>query len=1390
MMKKIQVIFLSVAAVFSSQFLQAQVSPFVLSKTATDEGNGSYTLTLKSHMTGNYYDAESGAADIVFLLDVSKDLTGKVRDENLFVQVSKPVKANPAAITSTIKAAMTATTKNKATATAKNGTVVKRPMTKLDRTSKKTQNWTYKNVQANTTGTVTYYNYFYRDGNGDYYALRKYSGLPNTATGANNVYAIGYVDKDGNQWYLTTDGVSSTYKNTTSNTATLWNGELYTTGWTYRSHSTTTTNSDGSTSTSYQCHGFHYGNADATHEDQRYYLHTDGEYYPVRMRNDMPDASGGNNARVAYVIIDGVTWYLHGERLDTDYDHTMTTDYRAIYFKPLYYSSSNKGGWAYENIVAATSSGGHYYKYTDGKFYPVQKENLGSGRNDRYQAFIMVDGVKWYLYGTNRLSSTPCPFSQDDDIFFFFGELYTGAWTTNNITDGSTGTSHYYLHTDGEYYPVREIAATGNHQAYVMLPGGKYYFDGNGLADTPDTPYAFSTTKYVTLYFGSLYTVTGWSYAGVTAATAGSGHYYKHTNDYYYPVLKEDLTASVGEGEGRYQLYVEIPENGVTVKRYLWGHSLHADPCPYSFGTATVIWYGSLYKGGWSQNTITVNASDKQGYSYLHTDGEYYPIYRENVRVDASGNIVSSGGTMTYQNYVILPDGNHWYLCGNEVSRTPYKYSIKKNSNELGTVNNWFGPLYSGAWTSANTVAGTAENGHHYLHTDGKYYPVLKETLSNPTRYELYVNVPEGKRYLYGTGISGDPYPFSTRTNVAIYYGTLYTGGWTYNNVTNGSATAGQFYLYGDKYYKVVKEDRGSSYSASRYQVYIGQTLEGEDFPLGKTYLAGSDISSSPYPYTPNKASSLYFLPLYQLKANVKSVGLQTAVKSFIDEMASISQQSGINHRVALVQFGRTNWQYGNATSNLAKPHLKRVSSADANQYPVVLSDFNDLSNPAAVSNLQSDLAQPIETTGNSVSTTVHSYGFSLVEGLFRREGGSDEGNNAGYDYDSTNSRNDYEKSLLYSQGKVSEDNKAAYAARRKIVIVIGDGVERTWNSTNQGTALEWANRLKALTPLGDTSPSAPYDKVEIYYVQVNPGTSTSPAYADVTAFNKQLATDNDHFRHVEKYDEDLADALLDIAEEIGGEVIPVGSDAIVQDVVSREFTVPSGAQIQLFTADCTGDNEFTPESAWTPFSGTVVRTDNPDGTTTIRVTGFDFSANWCGVRGEGDDLYYDGKQLIVQIPVVMKDIVVGGTIPTNTPDSKLLDADEGELAVYPIPLIEGITIHLQISKSGLAPGESAIFTVWQKDPGPSAFVTTGNPVARVILTGNAEGTPVIADIVGLNPAKSYLIRDETNWSWTYTPDKVSISTEEQTLNPFVFINTPKTNILYDFGESEVRNVW
>ena len=110
--------------------------------------------------------------------------------------------------------------------------------------------------------------------------------------------------------------------------------------------------------------------------------------------------------------------------------------------------------------------------------------------------------------------------------------------------------------------------------------------------------------------------------------------------------------------------------------------------------------------------------------------------------------------------------------------------------------------------------------------------------------------------------------------------------------------------------------------------------------------------------------------------------------------------------------------------------------------------------------------------------------------------------------------------------------------------------------------------------------------------------------------------------------------------------------------------------------------------------------------------------------------------------------------------------------------------IIITISKSGLQEGDSAIFTISRSESQDTPFRT-------VILTGNAEGTPV-SRTVAVNTG--IWVVKETDWSWAYTPQTrsytreiKSTSTEEERL--FSFSNTADNNAaLHD--ESIVVNVF
>ena len=109
--------------------------------------------------------------------------------------------------------------------------------------------------------------------------------------------------------------------------------------------------------------------------------------------------------------------------------------------------------------------------------------------------------------------------------------------------------------------------------------------------------------------------------------------------------------------------------------------------------------------------------------------------------------------------------------------------------------------------------------------------------------------------------------------------------------------------------------------------------------------------------------------------------------------------------------------------------------------------------------------------------------------------------------------------------------------------------------------------------------------------------------------------------------------------------------------------------------------------------------------------------------------------------------------------------------------------VYVDIKKSGLKNGESAIFNIYStKD-----VTASSTPYMQIVLTGNAAGSEVSRKIA-LTPGDWTVM--ETGWSWTYTGKSASNETvldnpaSKRTIhdNPsdaeriFSFTNTKKTS--------------
>lgn len=130
---------------------------------------------------------------------------------------------------------------------------------------------------------------------------------------------------------------------------------------------------------------------------------------------------------------------------------------------------------------------------------------------------------------------------------------------------------------------------------------------------------------------------------------------------------------------------------------------------------------------------------------------------------------------------------------------------------------------------------------------------------------------------------------------------------------------------------------------------------------------------------------------------------------------------------------------------------------------------------------------------------------------------------------------------------------------------------------------------------------------------------------------------------------DDLNAIFQEISSQTGSSSIELGSDTVVQDAMSPYFTIPEGAVIKVYSADCNGktDDEFTfDEANRTDITNQVTVERSPDGSK-VTVTGFDFSANYVAKDTATGNVR--GKKQIIEFTVKPKDGFLGGNnVPTN----------------------------------------------------------------------------------------------------------------------------------------------
>lgn len=233
-----------------------------------------------------------------------------------------------------------------------------------------------------------------------------------------------------------------------------------------------------------------------------------------------------------------------------------------------------------------------------------------------------------------------------------------------------------------------------------------------------------------------------------------------------------------------------------------------------------------------------------------------------------------------------------------------------------------------------------------------------------------------------------------------------------------------------------------------------------------------------------------------------------------------------------------------------------------------------------------------------------------------------------------------------------------------KVVVMFTDGEPTSGSEFQSSVANAAISAAKALKDSGAT----------VYTVGCMDGANGTPvtSWSGVSNVNKYMHLVSSNYKNATSmsnpgdatYPEDTsksyyltaknADDLKNVFESISSQVGGAGNttltdESILKDAVTPYFEIPAGAEVTLKTADCTGvDN-----------SGKLTfgkETDVPPGVkptvngNTVSVTGFDYSANWCGPRTNADgNITYRGQKLIVEFKIrPTADFLGGNDVQTN----------------------------------------------------------------------------------------------------------------------------------------------
>lgn len=469
-----------------------------------------------------------------------------------------------------------------------------------------------------------------------------------------------------------------------------------------------------------------------------------------------------------------------------------------------------------------------------------------------------------------------------------------------------------------------------------------------------------------------------------------------------------------------------------------------------------------------------------------------------------------------------------------------------------------------------------------------------------------------------------------------------------------------------------------------------------------------------------------------------KLTALKNAVNNFIDQVAA-KETDGVTHRISIVKFaGETTDKVGNDTYDVTTG-IWPFEETNTYNYSQIVKGLTDAKSG------QAKLKEAVNAL-KAAGATSADYGMEHAQTVL-----------AGARSDAT-----------------------------KVVVMFTDGEPNHYSDFDQDVADAAISAAKSLKADGAT----------VYTVGCMDGANGTPVtnINRVSKVNKYMHLVSSNYKNATKMDDpgaatypenknesyyltantaaELENAFESINKQTGGSKTELTSTAVLQDAVTPYFEIPGGtnAEVTLKTANCNGADD----NGKLTFDAETAAPDNVKATVkdnTVSVTGFDYSANWCGPRTDAaGSTTYSGQKLIVEFKIQPTDTFLGGNgVQTN------VGKDDGIYAPGETTPVEKFQPQqVDVTVKAVNPETTNIEIYRGEKTNLADRVTTNIPQLDCENNAYVDVTYTVKDengtVVGTYKVPAGKTSSEGTWAWMngseVRPDKTTTYTVTSTSTP------------------------